>query len=216
MKSIIKKLFLIFITLLMNSCSSGGGSSDEQVTALDAGSQITLDSAVAIDTTFALQKSTVNVYQGDSDHTADVLEDVRRMSEKVDTMSDRVTTTIELSEGLVKTLAEDFSLNSAYSTQFSLNTSYDTNTPYFVMNAASTKNFLLLSSSTRLFVPKKTIKTYFNNPASLLVAWQRSMNNYTSGHLYMNIYEVQTDGTSQRVGNGVLIPADKMKSILNL
>jgi len=32
----------------------------------------------------------------------------------------------------------------------------------------------------------------------------------------MNIYEMQINGTAQQVGNGILIPAAKMKTILNL
>ncbi|MDQ7066715.1 MAG: hypothetical protein Q9M40_01225 [Sulfurimonas sp.] len=138
------------------------------------------------------------------------------MAEKVELMADKVTTTIELSETVVKSLAKDFSLNSAYATQFSINTAYDLNSPYFVINAATTKNFLLLSSSTRLFVPRKTVKTYFNDSTSLLLAWQRSLNSYVSGHLYVNIYEIKADGTAQRVGNSFLIPESKMKTILNL
>ena len=212
MKLTILKLYLIPLAIIFNSC----GSSESTSPSTTVNPLLGLDTNITIDTTFALQTSSVNVYQGDVNLTTKIIQDVRSMTEKVELMADKATTTIELSETLVKNLAKDFSLNSAYSTEFSINTAYDLNSPYFIINAATTKNFLLLSSSTRLFVPRKTVKTYFNDSTSLLLAWQRSLNSYVSGHLYVNIYEIKADGIAQRVGNSFLIPESKMKTILNL
>jgi len=55
-------------------------------------------------------------------------------------------------------------------------------------------------------VPETTIKTLFNDNTSLNTAWQRSIDNHRSGNMYLNIYEVEEDGTVQRAGIPAIIP----------
>lgn len=209
MKNIILKISLIPLAILFNAC----GSNNSDKTPSDIISSEVVSSKLARDTTYSLQKLAVNVYEGDKNVTKSLMSDTRSMAEKVTAMAEDVNKTIDLSANIVKILAKEFTLNSDYSSQFFVNSSYDMDHPCFTLSAATNKNFFLVASSARLFPEKKTIKTFFNTSASLLVAWQRTLSNYTSGNLYLNIYEITADGRVQRVGNGLMIPASKMQTM---
>lgn len=217
MKNIILKIFLIPLAVLLNSCgSSNSDNAKNSDNSTNPPSEVVnsevVSSTIARDTTYSLQKLAVDVYEGDKNVTKALMADTRSMAEKVTAMAEDVNKTIELSGNLVKILAKEFTFNSDYSSQFKVNSSYDIDHPCFAISAATNRNFFLVASSARLFPEKKTIKTYFHDSASLLAAWQRSLSHYTSGNLYMNIYEITTDGTVKRVGNGLTIPASKMEN----
>jgi len=174
---------------------------------------VNVSSAEIINMIYSLQKSRYSVYESNQNLSKKLVSDVDKMKTRVETMASRVTYTIEKSYELIKLLSKSVEINSLYKNIFSTTTSYDTNTPYFIMSQLSNKNFLLVSSSTPIFSQYKTIKTSFSTPASLLVAWQRSIANYTKGNLYFNIYEILEDGITNRVSNTMFIPAKKMLTI---
>jgi len=174
---------------------------------------INISSTEVLNMTYTLQKSRFSVYESNQNLTNKLVTDIDKMKTKVEAMADRVTNSIEKSFELIKLLSKSVEINSAYKSIFSATTSYDTNTPYFIMSQLSNKNFILISSSTPIFSKYKTVKTAFSTPASLLIAWQRSITNYTKGNLYFNIYEILEDGTTNRVSNTMFIPAKKMLTI---
>lgn len=196
---------MLLSLFLLSSCGSSGSANNTTPTDL-------INDDVTY-MTFNLQIPAVKVYEGDSNLSIKLVDNMNLIKDKVETMADKATRTIELSNDLVQLLVKETVINSSYTSTFSTNTAYDLNTPFFAISLASTKHFFLVSSSSRLFVEKSTIKTYFNNSTSLLTAWQRSIENYTSGHLYFNIYELQDDGTQVRVSNSMFIPETK---VLNL
>ena len=125
-----------------------------------------------------------------------------------------VITSGTLTAELINLLAKDQTFNDGYSSTFSLNQSYGTDSAFFAMNSFDiTKTYMLVSSSTRLFVPQRTIKTLFHDNSTLDAAWQRSLDHHQSGNMYLNIYEIEADGTVQRVGNAVVIPADTLANL---
>ncbi len=161
-----------------------------------------------IDFGLTLQDTLLDAYKSDLNLSTDLLEDSYLMMERVESMADRITTSERLAAEFITLLTKEHTFNHAYSGIFSLNPNYDANTSFFTMNSLNpSKIYMLVSSSTRLFVPETTIKTLFNDNSSLNAAWQRTVSHHLSGNIYLNIYEIEADGTVQRTGTPAVIPA---------
>ena len=161
-----------------------------------------------IDFGLTLQDTLIQAYSGDLNLSNELLEDTHLLMDSFEKVSDSVITSSTLAAEFIILLTKEHSFNNAYSSTFSLNPTYETGSSFFIMNTiSSTKTYMLVSSSTRLFVPETTIKTLFHDNSSLEMAWQRSIDNHGSGNMYLNIYEIEADGTVQRTGIPAIIPA---------
>ena len=130
------------------------------------------------------------------------------MLESFEQMAEHVTNANTLTVEFINMLTKTQTFNDEYNTVFMRNPTYGASSAYFTMISFDiNRHYMLVSSSTRLFVPETTIKTLFNDNDALNAAWQRSVNNHVSGNMYLNIYEIETDGTAQRVGTAAVIPA---------
>lgn len=160
-----------------------------------------------IDFGLTLQDTLVQAYKSDHNLSSELVQDSYHIMESMEKVADKVTTSKELTIEFIDLLAKGHTFNDGYSGTFSLNPAYGTNTPLFTMNTLDlTKIYMLVSSSTRLFIPETTIKTIFHDNSSLDAAWQRSIDHHQSGNMYLNIYEIDADGTVQRTGSAAVIP----------
>lgn len=205
MKSVVTKLLVLGLLFIFSGCSN----SPED----EPSSQLRV--YTFIDFGLTLQDTIIQAYQSDLNLTTVLIQDTYRMMDSFEQMADRVTTSNTLTVEFINMLTKKQTFNEGYSTVFSVNSTYDlTGTSYFTMTSFdSNKSYMLVSSSTRLFVPETTIKTLFNDNNSLNTAWQRSINNHTSGNMYLNIYEIEADGTIQRAGTAAVIPATAIANL---
>ena len=199
MKTVVTKLLALGLVFVLSGCSN----SPED----EPSSQLRV--YTFIDFGLTLQDTLIRAYQGYLDLTTVLTEDGYRMTGSFEQVADRVTTSNALTVEFINMLTREQTFNEGYNTVFSVNSTYDTTgASYFTMTSFdANKNYMLVSSSTRLFVPETTIKTLFNDNSSLSIAWQRSVNNHVSGNMYLNIYEIETDGTIMRAGTAAVIPA---------
>ena len=198
MKSVVTKLLVLGLVFIFSGCSN----SPED----EPSSQLRV--YTFIDFGLTLQDTIIQAYQSDLNLTTVLIQDTYRIMDSFEQMADRVTTSNTLTVEFINMLTKEQTFNEEYNTVFSTTPTYDANIPYFTMTSFDAdKTYMLVSSSTRLFVPETTIKTLFNDNSSLSVAWQRSVDNHISGNMYLNIYEIETDGTVVRAGTAAIIPA---------
>jgi len=198
MKSVVTKLLLLGLLFIFSGCSN----SPED----EPSSQLRV--YTFIDFGLTLQDTLIHAYQSDIGLTTDLIQETYRMMDSFEQIADRVTTSNALSVEFINMLTKEQTFNEGYNTLFTVNSTYEVSTSYFTMISFDVnKNYMLVSSSTRLFVPETTVKTLFSDNSSLNAAWQRSIDNHQSGNMYLNIYEIEADGTVQRVGNAAVISA---------
>lgn len=198
-KQVVRKLLILGLIFLFSGCSN----SPEDEPSLQ------LRGYTFIDFGLTLQDTLLQAYQSDLNLTRVLVEDTYRIMESFEEMTDRVTTSNALTVEFINILTKDQRFKEGYNAVFSINSAYDlTGGAYFTMTSLDVnKTYMLVSSSTRLFVPETTIKTLFNDNSSLNAAWQRSIDNHPSGNMYLNIYEIESNGTVQRAGIAAVIPA---------
>ncbi|MDF1879957.1 hypothetical protein JHD50_01355 [Sulfurimonas sp. MAG313] len=211
MKKSLLYIFSLAFIVLFSACSDDKEDESPTTTTTTTTSTVTdLTLENATDLTFSVQKTIAAVYTTDYNLSKKLVNDLDNMKDKVESMSLAVTQSIENAEDVVSILAKTPTINAGYTSLFSVSSSYNSSTPAFAyLVSTSPKNFFLVSSKSRLFTEGNTIKTYFKNSAALLVAWKRSINNHSSGHLYFNIYELKDSGVEQRVSSSMFIPASK-------
>ncbi|MGB5964253.1 MAG: hypothetical protein WBF77_04685 [Sulfurimonadaceae bacterium] len=161
-----------------------------------------------------LQDTLLHTYKSDVNLSSELVEDTYFMMDSFEKVADSVITSSTLAAEFINLLAKEHTFNDGYSGTFSFNPTYGTDSSFFTMNTFDiTKTYMLVSSSTRLFVPQTTIKTLFHDNSSLDAAWQRSLDHHQSGNMYLNIYEIEADGTVQRAGNAAVIPAATLANL---
>ncbi len=199
MKPVLVKISALALTFILAGCSNSP--EDKSNSSVDVFS--------FIDFGLTLQDSLLITYKNDLNITAELGDNARSIGESVESMGESIETSRVLVVEFIDLLIKDQTFNADYSSIFSTNPNYKTTTTsYFTMNSFDDKkSYMLVSSSTRLFVPGTTIKTLFTDNSSLNSAWQRSVDNHQSGNMYLNIYEIEEDGTVQRAGNPAIIPA---------
>ena len=204
MRKILTKILAFALALMLTGCSNTPD--DEPESKFDVFSFINFG--------LTLQDTLLNAYKSDINLSSELFEDTYLLMVSFEKMADSVITSGTLTAEFINLLAKDQTFNDGYSSTFSLNQSYGTDSAFFTMNTLDiTKTYMLVSSSTRLFVPQTTIKTLFHDNSTLDAAWQRGLDHHQSGNMYLNIYEIEADGTVQRVGNAVVIPADTLANL---
>ena len=167
-----------------------------------------------IDFGLTLQDTLIQAYTGDLNLTTELIEDTYFMMVSVEKVADSVITSSTLAAEFITLLTKEHAFNDGYSSTFLLNPDYKIDSSFFTMTTFDiTKTYMLVTSSTRLFVPETTIKTLFHDNSTLDAAWQRSIDNHQSGNMYLNIYEIEADGTVQRAGNAAVIPAATLANL---
>jgi len=198
MKSAITKFLALGLVFIFSGCSN----SPED----EPSSQLRV--YTFIDFSLTLHDTLIQTYQSDTDLTTALMQETYHMMESFEQMADSVTTSNALTAEFINMLTKEQTFNEGYNTLFTVNPTYGFSSSYFTMTSFDVnKNYMLVSSSTRLFVPETTIKTLFNDNSSLNAAWQRSIDSHTAGNMYLNIYEIEEDGTTQRAGTAAIIPA---------
>ncbi len=198
MKSVITKLLALGLIFILSGCSN----SPED----EPSSQLRV--YTFIDFGLTLYDTLILSYQSHLDLTTALMQDSYRMMENFEKIADHTTTSNGLTVEFINMLTKEQTFNEGYSTVFTTNSTDGASTSYFTMTSFDAdKTYMLASSSTRLFVPKTTVKTLFKDNSSLNAAWLRSIENHTAGNMYLNIYEIEGDGTVQRVGTTAVIPA---------
>ncbi len=198
MKTVLAKLLALVLAFMLTGCSNTPD--DEPESRFDVYS--------FIDFGLTLQDTLVHSYESDLNLTSELVEDTYIMMDSFEKVADSVITSSTLAAEFINLLAKDHAFNDGYNGTFSLNPTYGTDSSFFTMNTFDlTKTYMLVTSSTRLFVPQTTVKTLFYDNSSLDAAWQRSLDHHQTGNMYLNIYEIEADGTVQRAGNAAVIPA---------
>ena len=198
MRTVLAKILVFTLAFMLAGCSNTPD--DEPRSRFDVFS--------FIDFGLTLQDTLLNAYKSDFNLTSTLVEDTYLMMDSFEKVADRVITSGTLAAEFINLLAKDHTFNDGYNSTFSLNPTYGTDNAFFTINTLDiTKTYMLVTSSTRLFVPQTTIKTLFHDNSTLDAAWQRSIDHHQSGNMYLNIYEIEADGTVQRVGNAAVVSA---------
>jgi len=184
--------FAIICSFIIVGC---GNNSDKQepvstVTSCDTNAATTLNAA------------TLNVLQNSIETSTKILQDMNATLGKIDVMNERVLHTMELSATTVAKLAEKFQMSDEGAQLFEVSNSI----PGFAIKVPLSKNYILASSANRFFPERQTLKTLFNDPASLTNALNRALNAADkNSSLYMTILQVESNGTVTNLTNGLLI-----------
>ncbi len=198
MRTVLAKLLALGAVFVLTGCSNTPEEKPKS----------SYDIYTFVDFGLTLQGTLIHAYNGDLDLSTELIEDTRLMMDSFVKVSDSVITSQTLAAEFIVLLTKEHAFNDTYSGTFSRNPTYSTSSAFFTMNTISTvKTYMLVSSSTRLFVPETTIKTLFHDNSSLDMAWQRSIDNHRKGNMYLNIYEIEADGTVQRAGIPAIVPA---------
>ena len=159
-----------------------------------------------------LDKSAVDVMQNNTDTTTHIvnnmyamLDNMNEMLEDMDTMNQRVLETTELSAKTFATIADSFNISSDGSKLFEVKDGK------FSIKTPLSKDYILASSANRFFPDSQTLKTLFNDSASLAKAYTRAIETANkSNNLYMTILQVESNGTITNLTNGLLIPKSSL------
>jgi len=194
---------LVFIALVLSACSNTPDKDDQKSTFASF--------ATYINFALTLEDTIITAMQTKTEAISDISLTTYQTMVSSEAMFESVVRREALTVDFITLLASPLSINDDYTSIFSFTSDYAADTPFFVMNTLSVnKSYFLVTSSTRLFVPERTVKTLFKDNISLLTAWQRSIGEHKGGHMYINVYELLSDGTTIRVSNGGYVPASQM------
>lgn len=187
---------MLFAFLLLNvGCNESTKSKTTTMTLCDTNRSTTLNAA------------TLNVLQNTITTTTEIIDDMNKTLHKMDSMNKSVLKTVELSTDMVTVIAKDFAMSPEGQSLFEA----DTSLPGFIPKKPLDKNYILVSSPNRFFPETKSIKTLFNNPATLTNALNRALDAADkSKNLYMTIIQVETNATLTNLTNGLLIKSSQL------
>ncbi len=210
MKNIFVQVFILGILLFLSACSNDTSPKQDETV---AGSLI-VEVDQMILASLNIQRTIISTFVTDVNTTDALIKNSYSMMDSSKKMATNITNNIELINTLMLSFTQKFTLQSEYVSTFSSVLNFDRLTPYLIFSTTEySKNYLLFSSSTPMFLNQQTVKTLFNTPLSLVTAWQRAIEFSGDKNLFLNIYEVNSNGSTHSIGSTFMILKDQVNAL---